>query len=76
MTSTSLSCWTVYKSPRDYPGKFVARRWINDHRGSRPTANIIISSRLETIQDKMARHGLHRLPRFECDDPVILEVWL
>lgn len=39
---TDLNTWTVYNNPNDYPGKFVARRFLN----GQPTAEIKIAETL------------------------------
>ena len=68
----ALSMWTVYRSPRDYPGKYVARRFELD----RPTMDVIVDDALDNVRALMERRGLYRLDRYPDDDPVIVEVWL
>jgi hypothetical protein len=74
---TSLAMWTVYKHPRDYPDKFVARRFDVDGDGPKPSASIIIAPDLDQLRDILER-DLHLvcLSRNEGDDPVIVETWL
>jgi hypothetical protein len=71
-----ISIWTVYRYPKDYPDKFVARMHIANKQGSQPTENIIISQDLEIVQRILLDMGLTRLERNEEDDPVIIESWL
>lgn len=66
-----LPIWTVYDSPRDLPGQFVARLFILD----RATAKVIKAPTLEALR-KLLPPGLTCLPRNPQDDPVIVETWL
>jgi len=69
----TLSIWTVYDHPRDYPHCYVARQF----RGEQPTNSVIISADLEKLRAVLlAEMGLTRLERSANDDPVILETWL
>jgi len=67
-----VNIWTVYRSPLDFPGKFIARRFVLD----KPTRDVIIADTLEEIRERLSRKGLARFGRFEGDDPVIVETWL
>jgi hypothetical protein len=72
----TLAMWTVYDSPSDYPGKFVARRFYVDASGVKPSGSIIIAENLETVRYILcAEMGLIRLTRNEEDDPKIVETW-
>lgn len=75
MTASGLTMWTVYESPRDYPGLFVARRWIVD--GSEPVATneVFIATTLAGIHRALPG-GLFRLERAPMDDPCIVETWV
>lgn len=63
--------WTVYKSPKDYPGKFVARRWD----GLKPTDDVIVADSLAEVREKLPL-GLICLDRNLLDDAAIVETWL
>ena len=67
-----LEIWTVYVNPTDYPGKVVARLWINDT----PTEKVMIADRLQTIRSRLANKGFVRLARQPEDDAKIVETWL
>jgi hypothetical protein len=67
-----LEIWTVYSNPSDYPGKVVARLWINDQ----PTEKVMIADRLQTIRSRLANRGYVRLARQPEDDAKIVETWL
>lgn len=66
-----LSIWVIYDNPLDVPGKFVARKWLNN----RPTETIYIADTLEEIR-KHIPEGLVNIERFPDDDPKITEVWI
>ncbi len=77
VSETALEMWTVYDSPLDYPGKFVARLWVI-RRGDpepRPTGDLAIASTLEAVRE-MLPFGLTLLPRSEEDEPQIVESWI
>jgi len=76
MPDQSLSIWTVYDHPTDFPTEFVARR----HKvrpGSEPvaTTDLVHGESLAAVRTQIPR-GLTRLPRNPHDDPCIVEVWL
>jgi hypothetical protein len=62
----------IYKSPKDYPGKYVARLW--DIR-NRPTIYVTVANTLDIIREGIPRN-MHRLPPFPSDDPVLVETWI
>jgi hypothetical protein len=66
-----LQLWTVYENPRDYPGKFVARLFLNDE----PTQIHHVAATLWQLLE-MIPENLVRIPRDPQDDPCILEVWI
>jgi endonuclease V-like protein UPF0215 family len=69
LTRIPLIC--VYRSPSDYPGKYIARLWDVD----RPTNVIAIAESLEEIREaKPAEMAI--LQRYPSDDPVIVETWI
>lgn len=62
----------VYKNPKDYPDKYIARLWnINN----KPTKFIIVKDTLQAIRKSLPAH-LTRLPPDHRDDPVIVETWI
>jgi hypothetical protein len=73
----TLAMWTVYRHPKDYPDKYVARRFDVDAGGARPSASIIITPDLTTLRNILQfEMHLTNLPRNEGDDPVIVETWV
>jgi hypothetical protein len=61
---------TVYDSPSDYPGKFIARLFDVQN----PTEFAVVKNTLEEV--RMSIPFQHRLERRIEDDPNIVEVWL
>ena len=66
-----LELYTVYKHPKDYPTKFVARKFILD----KPTPITVIGNTIEEVRLGIPK-GLTRFLPDEKDDPVIVEIWL
>jgi hypothetical protein len=74
---THLSIWTVYDHPRDYPDRYVARQFIVTAGEAEPTLNVIMATDLETLRATLLNElHMHRIPRSERDDPVIVETWI
>jgi hypothetical protein len=72
MTATGLEIWAVYENPTDYPGKWVARLFVD----GKPTDKMHVAEDHNTLIRIMAMAGLVRLPRDASDDPVIVETWV
>lgn len=70
-----LAMFTVYESPRDYPGLFVARRWEIAPGIARPTAWVRTADTLDAVRALLPA-GLCRIDRTPDDDPAIAEVWV
>ncbi len=71
-TLSSVPIITVYKKPKEYPDKFVARLWdVNN----KPTNFVVIADTLENVR-KLIPKNMIRIPPSEKDDPVIVEVYL
>lgn len=70
-----LAIWTIYNSPEDYPGLFVARKWLMIDGVETPTNEGFASESLEVVRAHIPP-GLILTPRSEQDDPVIVESWL
>jgi hypothetical protein len=77
MREPTLAIYTVYASPRDYPGEYVARRSLIDPAGSiEPDREICARSHSLTMLRAALPPGLYCLPRNPNDDPAIVECWL
>ena len=57
-----LELWTTYDSPMDLPGRFVARKRVQD-------------KTLKRLRAKLPP-GLYCMPRSPGDDPQIVETWM
>ena len=62
----------VYQSPKEYPGKFVARLW-DIHK--KPKLYIMVKDTLAGIQENIPIHMV-RLPPTPQDDPILIETWI
>lgn len=62
---------SVYSSPKDYPGKFIARLWDV----TVPTQIVAIADSLEEIR-KAKPAEMVIMGRQPKDDPVIVETWI
>ena len=72
----ALPIWTVYDHPKDFPREFVARKSLISNGVTVVTDEVLVSPKLRDLRDEMERRGLYRLPRFDNDDPIIVECWL
>ena len=70
MVDELLEIWTVYDSPIDLPGSFVACKFLLDQ----PTNDLLQDKTLEGLRAKLPP-GLMRLDRSPQDDPRIVETW-
>jgi len=66
-----LEIWTVYDSPIDLPGRFVARKWLMDQ----PTHELLQDKSLDGLRAKLPA-GLTRLNRSPNDEHKIVETWI
>lgn len=71
----TLSMWTVYKSPTDFPGLFVARRFDIAAGEACPTDIRAVASTLALVRELIPQ-GLHCMQRDESDEPQIVETWI
>lgn len=67
-----LPMWVIYDHPNDDPEHYVARLW----KGGTPTGETLVAEEVDDLREQFQRMGLHRLERFEEDEPQIMEVWL
>jgi len=72
----ALVLYTVYGSPRDYPGEFVVRRSVVAGGAVKIDPELFARApTLDAVRALLPPH-LYPLPRQPGDDPVIVEVWL
>lgn len=68
---TDVELWVIYEHPKDYPDKFVARKWILD----KPTSEIVLGNTIEEARLGIPKGLTRFLPEKE-DDIVIVEIWI
>ncbi len=66
--------YTIYDHPKDYPDNFVVRRWTVSTAGVFWDAKCQLATTLEEAR-RLVPDGTLGIPRFEEDDPVIVETW-
>ena len=68
-----LLMWTIYRSPKDYPGKFIAR----PHSIRRQIAYRchLAADDIYQLRNLLPR-GLTRINRDPNDEPQIMETWM
>ncbi len=71
----NLSMWTIYDSPSDFPGKYVARRFEIEPNRPLATSDHIVGPTLESVRAQLPP-GLYRMDRVSHDEPHVVEVWL
>lgn len=62
---------TVYNSPQDFPGQYVARLFDLD----KATPYHVVASSYDGIKSSIPSH-MHRLERNPSDKAAIVEVWV
>ena len=67
--------YAIYDHPKDYPNKFVVRKWIIE--AGQISAGELLGA-VDTLEEarRLIPSGLYRINRFDQDDPVLSEVWL
>lgn len=70
-----LSLWAITENPSDFPGKFVARRFIIGAGVYAVTVDHHVADTLEDVRAMLPGH-LVRLPRDPDDEPIIVESWI
>lgn len=75
----SISIYTVYKNPIDYPGKYVVREFKIVQGTAGPLASrepLIVADSYEDIKKRMQRMQLVCVARHPEDEPQIMESWM
>jgi hypothetical protein len=70
-----LAMWTIYDNPTDFPGLYVARKWLVRNGKEEWTSTVITDANLQRLRDSLPA-GLFCMNRAPGDDPVIVETWL
>jgi hypothetical protein len=68
--------FVIYDNPRDFPHKFVVRRWHMEGLTFQPDwVPLIVCDVFEEARAAIPV-GAHNLGRYDTDDPAIREVWI
>lgn len=69
-----LCMWTIYDSPADAAGYYVARLFVLDQ----PTTTAFFHEDIEAVRNFINQYypGLTCIPRQRADHPSVVEVWL
>ena len=75
--SSTMAMYTIYFNPKDYPNKYVARKWliVGGFQNPIPTRESWVENSLNEIREHIPS-GMARIERSPCDDPVIVESWI
>lgn len=74
-TSQVMQNWVIYFNPSDFPNKYVVRLWYATRYGLEKDNSVKLADTI-TEARSFVPENLYCLPRFENDDPAIVEVWL
>lgn len=70
-----MNIFVLYRKPKDYPDKFVLRRWeVGD--GTVEPKEIVGIADTSVDAQKAIPPGMTATGRYAADDPVIVGVWL
>lgn len=76
VSASTLEMYVVYQRPRDYPEKFVVRRWaVGDGPEPRATDFFTLHETLEEARESIPS-WLIRFNRSDHDDPCIVESYI
>ena len=73
--SEVLVIWVIYERPRDYPNSYVVRPQAMVDGMLIASQECVVAPTLEAARAALP-HGLTMIPRFENDDPAIVETWI
>jgi hypothetical protein len=78
--SKAFLVYSVYRNPKDFPGKYVIRAWDSKAAYAEGRAGNVftVGSSLTEVREKLLRDKpyLVRTAPFGGDDPCIVEAWL
>lgn len=77
MNSDTLRSYTIYRNPRDFPGKYVVRGF-DLRSGPNPLPDPEPLAVVDTLEEAQAAipPGLFNIHRFPADEPQIVETWI
>ena len=71
----TISLWVIYERPRDFPDKFVVRRWAIGNGCYLATGDFSLANDLDGAR-RLVPPGLACLGRDASDEPHIVESWI
>lgn len=77
MSPARLEMYVIYRHPRDYPERYVVRRWLcsNGPEGQPDNVPLAVTESLEWAR-RAVPAGCVNIGRENLDDPAIAEVWV
>jgi hypothetical protein len=76
MHTATLSIWSVYDHPDDFPESYIAKRFELHAGEVYSTNDFMIHHDLGLLRHRLERCGLFCIPRYDDDDPKIVETWV
>lgn len=70
-----LTVWTIYRNPRDYPGRWVLRAFDVSVEGTKARSECVVAQTLEEVRIALPP-GRVPLGRANGDDPAVYECWV
>src|SRR3982751_60272 len=77
--ATEAVGFVVYANPKDYPDKYVIRRWTVYPDIDAPVPDLkplLIADTLQECRDLLNTYGRMPIGRMEDDDPAIVGIWV
>lgn len=74
-----MNAYTIYRNPRDYPGQYVARRWVVYEDRIEPDHEPLeVSPELYVVRQAIfaVTPDVICLRRSPNDDPAVYETWI
>lgn len=73
-----MHIYTVYDNPSDFPGTYVARKFLFDQPLDVTYANEDLGAVRRWVMAELRKEGIMAtcMPRSQNDDPVIVESWI
>lgn len=75
--NVDMEMYTVYFNTKDFPDKYVIRKWVIANGFGSPIATdqYHVADTLDAVRKRVPPE-MTRMERLEHDDPVIVEVWV
>lgn len=70
-----IPMWVITENPTDFPGQFVARKWVLGRGYTAVTDAHHVADTLDAIRETIPA-GMSNIGRQPNDEPVIVECWI